>query len=414
VIPTSAHKPKRFSHRPSRSRWRRWARLPLRWIDRLTDVALWAEARGLARIRHVSSWFGLILIPVLVAAVAGLDKATGPDVDAAVFYHLPIILSCVLLDAYGLLVIPVCLILFLDIDQGLTVAHPAHLNYKNDLAKLGSFTTVAALTLFARHLYLSLVEKSRELVAKQRLAEREMALAEQVQRSLFNIPAEGYRDAHLTIHAYVRPHLRVGGDFCRLEPSGDDLSLYVGDVVGKGVPAALVMTMCITALGSDHPDDSPAHELQRCNDLLFHSFTGDAPMTATACAGRFSPSASEFVFSLAGHEPPILVSDSAAAPTWETGILLGAVPDPEYAVHRVALRPGDRLVFFTDGTTEARNREGGEFGRGRLERAAQQCAHLPPHEALSYLVSAIEAHVEGVGLRDDLTLVVLERRGGAS
>lgn len=410
MIPSFAPKSTRIARPPVLSRWRQWARLPLRWIDRLTDVTLWAEARGLARISRVSRRLGLIFIPILVAVVAGLDKYTGPDVDAAVFYHLPIILSCALLDAYGLLIIPVCLVLFVDVDQFPGGGHLWQLNLANDLAKLGSFTTVAALTLFARHLYLSLMEKSRQLVTKQRLAEREMALAEQVQRTLFNVPAEGYRDDHLLIHAYSTPHSRVGGDFCRLE-EGDDLRLYVGDVVGKGVPAALVMAMCITALSGDHhPDASPARDLQRCNDLLFHSFTGDAPMTATACAGRFDTDTSEFVFSLAGHEPPILLAGQAAAPAWQPGILLGAVPDAEYAVHRVALRPGDRLVLFTDGATEARGRDGSEFGRERLERAAHRYAHLPPHEALSCLVAAIQAHVEGVGLRDDLTMVVLERR----
>lgn len=411
MIPSFAHKTRHFRPRPSPSGWHRWAQLPLRWIDRLTDVTLWAEARGLARLSHVSRRFGLVLIPILVAAVAGLDKLTGSRIDAAVFYHLPIILSCVLLDAYGLLVIPVCLILIVDIDQGFWVAKPGHLDLANDLAKLGSFTTVAVLTLFARHLYLSLMEKSRELVAKQRLAEREMNLAEQVQRSLYNVPAEGYQDADLTIHAFARPHSRVGGDFCRLETQGDELRLYVGDVVGKGVPAALGMAMCITALSSDHhPSSSPARDLQRGNELLFHSFAGDAPMTATACAGRFDRRASAFVFSLAGHEPPIRVGDNVAAPEWEPGILLGAVPDATYAVHRVPLRPGDRLVIFTDGASEARNREGCEFGRERLEYAAQRCAHLPSQDALDYLVDTILAYVEGVGLRDDLTLVLLERR----
>src|SRR5262249_38244460 len=153
-----------------------------------------------------------VALALLVAVVAYLDLVTGPLVDAAVFYHLPIILACALLDFYWLLIIPVFLRLHLAIEY-LELSQGVPLNLLNDWAKVGSFTTVAALTLFARHLYLTLVEKSRELVAKQRLAESEMALAEQVQHCLFNIPAEGYHDHQLTIHAYNAAHSRVGGDF---------------------------------------------------------------------------------------------------------------------------------------------------------------------------------------------------------
>jgi sigma-B regulation protein RsbU (phosphoserine phosphatase) len=278
--------------------------------------------------------------------------------------------------------------------------------------KLGTFSMVASLTLLARLFYLDLAAAGQDLVAKRRELDGELALAARLQACLYNVPPEGYRDGRLVIHARCRPVGAVGGDLCHLIPHDGGVNLFVGDVIGKGVPAALIMSMCTAILARfSTPTCRPGQALAECNRLLSRHFDQDAQTTVTATAffGAFRTEADELIFSLAGHEAPILLADASPVGAPPRGLLMGAQDETVYPEARVPFGPGAKLVVFTDGAVEIRSQQGEELGRERLEAFARRWAGLPARELAARLVEEIDAFAAGAPQRDDLALVVVER-----
>jgi sigma-B regulation protein RsbU (phosphoserine phosphatase) len=410
------------SRRPAPAR-DRLARL----VQRATGAMLHLEAGRRRRVAATSWNLALWLVPALLLIVTSVDFCTGAQVEAGFFYALPILVACLLLGRWGALLVPVCLALFhlnemADGTVVLTVAgeHGTRTlvtsllvqHLANDLLKLGTFSTVAALTLLARLFYLDLAVAGQDLLVKRRELEREMALAARLQACLYNIPAEGYRHGGLEVHARCRPLGAVGGDLCHLILDDDGVRLFVGDVIGKGVPAALVMSMCTVILArSGDPICSPGRALAECNRLLSHHFDQDPEPVVTATAFFGAIRAGELVFSLAGHEAPILLSERQVEEEPPRGLLMGAFDEAAYPEVRVLFGAGEKLVVFTDGAVEIRNGAGEEFGRKRLQAAAQRWRHLDARELLEQLLAEIDAFAGGVLPRDDLALVVVAREG---
>jgi sigma-B regulation protein RsbU (phosphoserine phosphatase) len=377
---------------------------------RLTRAALQIEAGRRRRLTATSWRVALWLVPMLLFAVTLLDLCLQPEIEAGFFYALPILAACLLLGRWGAALIPVCLGLFCLNDLSSGDPFPV----ANTLMRLASFSTVAALTLLARLFYLDLAASGQILMAERRDLESELALAARLQACLYNIPADGYRHGSLVIHARCRPRGAVGGDLCHLIPREDGVNLFVGDVIGKGVPAALIMSMCTAVLArSARQDRRPGLALSGCNRFLSRHFEQDprAVVTTTAFFGSFPADGDELVFSLAGHEAPILLDPEVSLAEVERGVLMGAVDEADYPEVRVPFRAGARLVVFTDGAVEIRNGEGEEFGRERLEAAARRWRHLPAQELLESLLGEIDAFAGGSPPRDDQTLVVVEREG---
>jgi stage II sporulation SpoE-like protein len=375
-----------------------------------TRAMLHLEAGRRRRVAATSWNLALWLVPTLLLVVTALDFLTGAQVEAGFLYALPILVACLLLGRWGALLIPICLGLF-HLNEIAALGLKNHL-VANDFMKLGTFSTVGALTLLARLFYLDLAVAGQDLLVKRRELEREMALAARLQSCLYNIPAEGYRHGGLVVHARCRPLGAVGGDLCHLLPDDDGFRLFVGDVIGKGVPAALVMSMCTVILArSGDRFRSPGRALTECNRLLTHHFDQDPEpvVTATAFFGAFQVGADELVFSLAGHEAPILLGETLPEMEPPRGLLMGAFDEAAYPEVRVPFGVGEKLVIFTDGAVEIRNGAGEEFGRERLRAAARRWRHLEARELLERLLSEIDAFAGGVPPRDDLALVVVAR-----
>jgi sigma-B regulation protein RsbU (phosphoserine phosphatase) len=379
-----------------------------RLAERATRAVLHLEA-GRRRRMAASYWqVALWVVPLLLTGATFIDLVAGPSIEAGLIYVLPVFAACLLLGRWGALMVPLCVGLFhvnelIDGQKGYLAA--------NDLLKLGSFSMVAALTLLARLFYLDLAAAGHDLMARRRELESDIALAARLQACLYNIPTEGYRQGSLVIHATCRPLGAVGGDLCHLIPHDGGVHLFVGDVIGKGVPAALVMSMCTAILArSARPSLSPGQALRECNRLLSQHFDPDpnAVVTATAFFGAFQSEWDELIFSLAGHEAPILLGDMAIENP-SRGILMGAVVEAEYPEVRVPFGGGSKLVVFTDGAVEIRGPRGEEFGRERLEAAALRWRHLPAPELLHQLLAEIDAFTDGAPQRDDLAVVVVER-----
>jgi sigma-B regulation protein RsbU (phosphoserine phosphatase) len=178
------------------------------------------------------------------------------------------------------------------------------------------------------------------------------------------------------IHASIAPALEVGGDLYDVFRAADgSLCFFIGDVAGKGMPAALFMARAkslvrvvteLTATAGVPAD--PAAIVRRVNAELCQS--NDEMMFVTLFFGVLSAATGVLIYCNAGHNPPYRIANGKAEPLdGEAGIVLGVEPSALYQSARVELTPQDRLFLYTDGVTEAFNAAGEPFGEARLEAA---------------------------------------------
>ncbi|MFH1861568.1 MAG: GAF domain-containing SpoIIE family protein phosphatase [bacterium] len=246
----------------------------------------------------------------------------------------------------------------------------------------------------------------REILAKQRIDE-ELKLARRMQRSLLPRSApkmEGFDFAGVNV-----PSEMVGGDyFDYIRLTDKDLGIVIGDVAGKGVPAAFVMASLRASLRIESVSHYAISTiLSRVNDFLFEFIEPDR--FVTAFYGVLDVRTRIFTYANAGHNPPLLLRAGGSREYLsEGGLLLGAFPGVLYHEHRVGFRSGDVLVLYTDGVSEAENAEGEQFGVDRIAEITRKSIPSGPREVVRQLLKAIHRHEKGAGLHDDLTLMVIQ------
>jgi sigma-B regulation protein RsbU (phosphoserine phosphatase) len=216
--------------------------------------------------------------------------------------------------------------------------------------------------------------------------------------------------------ARMIPATTMGGDFYDFIPLADGrIGLVIADVAGKGVPAAFFMAVVRTSLR----DLASAHAtaatcLAQANEQLCAQNPLDLFVTVFYCI--FEPVTGMLRYANGGHNPPYLRhADGSVEPlNGVGGLVLGAMRGIEYPEHAVQLRPGDRLVLYTDGVTEAFNRANEAYGEERL------MAQIRAHEVGSAvslvegICRAVEEFAAGAPQSDDITLVVLDWRNSAT
>jgi serine phosphatase RsbU (regulator of sigma subunit) len=230
--------------------------------------------------------------------------------------------------------------------------------------------------------------------------------AKLIQASL--VPTKGLCHASVEIAFRFLPLLEVGGDFADFFLLPDGLiGIYLGDVVGKGLPAAMYSALVMGVLRGIHKTGTDtANVLTRLNERLVQR-----PIVGRFCStlyALFNPDTRELIFSNAGMELPLLAGGGTCRQLGEGGLPSGMFPGATYERHVVQLAPGDCVLFTTDGLHDVRNREGIEFCAAQMNEVWAQCGRKSAPESVDFLFKSLLAFSIGSMPHDDITTVVLK------
>jgi sigma-B regulation protein RsbU (phosphoserine phosphatase) len=214
--------------------------------------------------------------------------------------------------------------------------------------------------------------------------------------------------------AWIEPAESVGGDFYDAFIVGEGqyserIFICVGDVAGHGITAALMMARTIGLVRSIASIcEAPAQVLSQVNRSLCEGNTSD--MFVTLFCGFLYPSSGRFVYSNAGHCPPLLVHQGSVEPlALPRGPLAGVLPGARYSDHVGQFERGDTLLTYTDGVIEAEDPRGRPFGIEGCRQLLQQCPEAPLPELIDRIRAALEQFSGDRKLEDDCTLLMLHR-----
>ena len=235
--------------------------------------------------------------------------------------------------------------------------------------------------------------------------ERDLATAAHLQRML--LPPSPFKRGGLLATHHFEPAGAVSGDYMDLVSSGDRLYFMLGDVSGKGIAASLLMAQLHAMFRSLIPFQLTLDDLMaRASALLCASSL--PAQYATLISGYVGPDG-EAVVSNAGHLPALLISGEGHTHVKATGMPIGLFCKSEFSLTRFTMRPGDTLIMYTDGLTEARNPADDEYGTVRLQTAAAAAASTPLPDLVATLIADQAVFRRGVPNADDVSVLAIRR-----
>jgi sigma-B regulation protein RsbU (phosphoserine phosphatase) len=252
-------------------------------------------------------------------------------------------------------------------------------------------------------------------VEKQRHEESLKVAFEIQMRMLPPATAETPADSPFALQAYIRPAKRVGGDLYDYFWTDDHLYFCIGDVSGKGVGAALIMSLAKTLLRANAALQSdPARVMESVNERLYEET--DPTMFVTAFCGFMNLADGRLHFANAGHDRPLLrAPDGSIRPLdSKPGLALGVLPKFRYVAQEGRLEPGEMLFLYTDGITEAADASEQLFTADRLKATLQACSGSGPGRVVDAVVEAVDAFAHGAPQSDDLTMMCLQFFGSSA
>jgi serine phosphatase RsbU (regulator of sigma subunit) len=285
-------------------------------------------------------------------------------------------------------------VLYLDSrERGTILSHATR-------SSLEAFATQAALAIESARLYAEAAEKAR--------IDRDLRIAADIQRAL--LPDGSYENGIVDLAAASVPCRTVGGDFFDyIDLAERGFGFALGDVAGKGPPAALLAAAVLTNFGAHAPiSTDPADTMTRINRALLRRAI--EARFATMFHGAVLDDGT-LKYCNAGQEPPLVVRKDGMLSLEDGGPVLGLLSMATYERGAASLAPGDLVVICSDGVTEARNRQGEEFGRDRLVQAMVGAHGQKPDVALERLLEEVRRFSEGTPQADDITALVLRYRG---
>jgi len=292
---------------------------------------------------------GLLLIPLLLSGIGAIEPvfAAGMSDWSGRAYHSPLTLQ----------------------------AGPIPIHF----ASIADFTSILVIVLIIFGRFLR-IHRDQERVTS------ELAAARSVQELM--IPQEKLATPGFEVDSIYSPANEVGGDFFHVQSTGDGgLLVVIGDVAGKGLKAAMNVSMLMGALRRT-AERSPAKILESLNRVL----TGSESFTT--CQAAWFGANGELVLANAGHLPPYLNSQEIVLPG---GLPLGVLPEVSYEEVRLYLHPGDRMLLMSDGVVEARRPSGELFGFDRVHNLSNQSAFYISEAAKNF------------GQQDDITVLTIRR-----
>lgn len=249
-----------------------------------------------------------------------------------------------------------------------------------------------------------LYEKEQTLIRMQ----EEVRLASKIQLEL--LPKESPKVHGYEIVGRTIPAQTVGGDYFDFIPvDANRLAICLGDVSGKGLPASLLMAnLQATLRGQTLLNVAPKQCLERSNRLLFQSTS--AEKFATLFYGILDAENHRLLYSNAGQDHPFLFRPNSEPIRLEKGgIPLAMMNEFSYEEGAVELQPGDLIVMYSDGITEAMNAEEEQFTERRVVEVLRACQHESPEHVLEQLTKAAQQHAGSTPQSDDMTVVVIKR-----
>ncbi len=254
------------------------------------------------------------------------------------------------------------------------------------------------------------LDKARDLEMEKERIEGELELARQIQDRL--LPLELPVVSRCELAGRSLPARHVGGDYFDALPlGGDRVALVIADVSGKGVPAALLMSSFrASLLSTDIDREGPALTLARVNAFLHNSV--EPGRFVTAFLGVLHAATGRFVYSNAGHNPPLLLRRGAEDPHLlrQGGLVLGLFGTTAYQQAETVVLPGDLLALYTDGVSEAMDEDERFYGEERFLDLLRRNRAEPCHEILREVLEEVRAFSGSAGQTDDVTVMMVRRR----
>jgi len=249
-----------------------------------------------------------------------------------------------------------------------------------------------------------------EIERQERRLERDLSLARELQSRL--LPQTSPKLSHLDVAAKFVPARTIGGDLYDFIPySMSRLGIAIGDVSGKGAPAAIYAALVSGILRSHAPIEPSPSEMLSAVNLSLAERRVEAQFVSIIYA-VWDDVHRTLTVSNSGLPRPIHVHAGKNEVVEATGLPLGLFDEAEYDEFQFRMKPGDMFVFFSDGILDARSRKGDLFGRGRVERIIEENAASSAAQVVDVLFKAVADHSAGVETFDDQTVVAIRVRGG--
>ena len=272
----------------------------------------------------------------------------------------------------------------------------------DDLELLEAFASLAAISL-------ERARQHEEILEKRRL-EEELSIAKRIQKTF--LPQKRPRVSGFDISGINIPSEEVGGDYYDFIPINESqMGIVIADVSGKGIPAALIMASVRAGLIAEIRNNYAIRSIMaKVNNLLFESTASD--IYVTAVYGVLDPKNRIFTFSNAGHNAPILRrADGEMKYLIEGGMALGMFENSKYEERPLSVAPGEIILFYTDGVTEAKNQSQEEFGTRRLKQVIEDSHRLGARQIRENVYEAVKKFTGLSHQEDDLTMIVFKVRG---
>ena len=372
--------------------WRRIYLRIVRYLDRVLDRLVgFRPSQGEARL-----WQGLISLSLLgaFAVRAGYGQVLSVDL-----FLLPVLLSAALFRNRGLLVIPLAALAYYLGGLFCSGIDSRHLM----LNTLGQIVEWSLLSGFG----LVTLDRYGAIKHLQARIKQDVELARRLQLALMQ---NRFELGSVILRGKVNQTLEVGGDFYYFRPFGQKYVVFcLGDVMGKGISASLLMALVMGFMfewGKKSP--SPAFVLRKLNQRLTQ-WNQQQSTFVTMFYAVYDEEEERLYYANAGHPAGLLLRLDGSIEYLEgTGLPLGVLDETVWEERQTSLGSGERLIMYSDGLLEARNRQGEDFGMERLAHHLQSTQSLPLDAALEGIEAQVRLFCHGK-LSDDLALLMMER-----